>query len=332
MDLTTGFFHRSLEATNPPLAMIGFEKGVEPLLWTTAALLVPVDDERGHANLFSIDKDANIFNVVEDSIVNPSTVILGFERSVDPIVMALPNVDRTLYVPVEKQDQSDANLMVFTTPPTFAVATRRNFEALNESPVSGYERDVHAIRVNRADGYAYLYVAEENPAHTAARLRIHDLPTSPNVLLVLPTENAGAVPAPNLFLVTPNGVMVQQNPDVIGYELGVHPTSAVHDTRGLGSTIAHVAAARVRRGSGQHADDEELVLRRHRRRRLRGCSRLLAARGRGLGIAGRGQRPDGGQGGFQRRSDPLLDQSGCGRGVGHLLRHRYRVDVRAGGG
>ena len=153
MNLTTGFFHRSLEATNPPLAMIGYEKGVEPLLWTTAALLVPVDDERGHANLFSIDKDANIFDVVEDPIVNPSIVILGFERSVDPIVMALPNVDRTLYVPVEKQDQSDANLMVFTTPPTFAVATRRNFEALNGVPVSGYERDVDAIRVNRADGY-----------------------------------------------------------------------------------------------------------------------------------------------------------------------------------
>ena len=47
---------------------------------------------------------------------------------------------------------------------------------------------------------------------------------------MLPTERAGAVPAPNLYLVTPGAVMVQQNPDVIGYEIGLDPTSAIHDT------------------------------------------------------------------------------------------------------
>lgn len=230
VDLLTGLFHRSLEQSNPPLAMIGFEKGVEPLLWTASALLVPVDDERGRANLLSINKFATILDAVEDPFVNPSNVIFGFERSVDPIVMALPSADRTLYVPVEKQDQADANLMIFTTPPTFPVATRRNFESLNGVVVSGYERDVDAFRVDQVEGVFYLYVAEENPAHTAARLRVHDLPTAPPVLLVLPVEGAGAAPAPNLYLVAPSGAMVQQNPDVIGYELGVDPTSAVHDT------------------------------------------------------------------------------------------------------
>lgn len=232
VDMATGLFHKSLEAANPPLAMIGFEKGVEPLLWTATALLVPVDDEDGRANLLSIDKFAIVLDAVEDPLVNPSNVIFGFERSVDPIVMPLPNADRTLYVPVEKQDQSDANLMIFTTPPNFAVATRRNFEALNGVVVSGYERDVDATRVNRSDGYGFLYVAEQNPAHTNARLRIHDLPTALTPLLVLPTEGVGAVPSPNLYLVTPGGAMLQQNPDVLGYEFGLDPTSAIHDTLG----------------------------------------------------------------------------------------------------
>ncbi len=228
VDLATGLFQASLEGRNPPLRVLGFEKGVEPLLWTDGALLVPVDDERGRANLLSVDRLATVIDSVEDRFANPSNVILGYERSVDPLVMPLPSPDRTLYVPVEKQDGSDANLMIFTTPPAFAVATRRNFEALNAVVVSGYERDVDPKRVAQSDGY--LYVAEENREGTAARLRVHGFPTAAQVMLALPTERDVTPTAPNLYFVSTAGAMLQQNPDVYGYELGLDPTSPAGDT------------------------------------------------------------------------------------------------------
>lgn len=85
--LATGLYSSSLEARNGGVRVIGYEKGVEPMLWDDGVLLVPVDDEHGHANLLALNTTSLITGSAENPMTNPSAVIFGFERGVDPLVM-----------------------------------------------------------------------------------------------------------------------------------------------------------------------------------------------------------------------------------------------------
>lgn len=227
VNLDTGIFQASVERANAGYTVMGYEKGVEPLLWGPSFMVVPLDDEHGKAGMISINAGA----IIQASV--PSGSIMGFERSVDPATLPLSKFDRTLYVPVERQDQSDADLLIFPGPPP-SLAGAVSFEARNPgTTVEGYERDVDPILADRYDGPRFLYVPEEKADGSLARLRVQEFPFSPlgpgSGILMLPTEGTGAIPA-NLYYVDPLGFNLEVHPDVYGYELGLGPTSAHGDT------------------------------------------------------------------------------------------------------
>jgi len=228
VNLSTGIYAASLEARNPGVRVLGYEKGVEPLLWADGTLLVPEDDEHGRANLLAVNTTALITGSVEDPVANPSAIVFGFERSVDPLVMPVGNADTTLWVPIERQDESDADLLIFPGPaPSFA--GRIPFEAHTGEIVAGYERDVDPFRVDKRDGYAYVYVPEETEGGGSARLRVHPIPGGPEPQLVLATEGTVSGSA-NLFFVQHDGDLTEANPDALGFELGLDGSSIVGDT------------------------------------------------------------------------------------------------------
>lgn len=130
-------------------------------------------------------------------------------------------------MPIEKQDQSNADLMIFPGPPS-SFAVRVPFEARNGVTVSGYERDVDPFRVDKRDGYAYVYVPEETPGGSSARLRVHTIPGGPEPQLVLPTEGTVSGTA-NLYFVQPDGDLTESNSDALGFELGLDGSSIEGD-------------------------------------------------------------------------------------------------------
>jgi len=221
VDLMTGTVVSDLEGANPGATVLGWEKGVEPVVWTNFFAFVPEDDERGSARIRSIDTVAAI---VAEATISP----FGFERGVDPFVMPRPHPDRTLYVPMERQDQGDADLIILPAPPGLGGIS---FEAMNPGVlVPGYERDVDPTRVNRLDGYGHIYVAEESATGGAARLRVHPIPTQETVLLVLPAEGQPtSALLPKLFLVRPGGTLAEET-TVLGYEMGLDTSSPIGDT------------------------------------------------------------------------------------------------------
>jgi hypothetical protein len=229
VDLTNGHFQAAIDGANGAFRVIGYQKGVEPLLWSPNVMVVPMDDQRGSAYLVAINASATILSAA------PSGSILGFERSVDPRTLPLNDPDRTLYVPVEKKDQTDAGLLIFPGPPP-SFAGMISFETQNPgTTILGYERDVDATLHQRGDGLQYLYVPEESPGGLNARLRIQPIPFPPggtgDTVLALPTElEVAAIPG-NLYFVMPNGIKLGEHPDVFGYELGVGPTSALGDAK-----------------------------------------------------------------------------------------------------
>jgi len=84
------------------------------------------------------------------------------------------------------------------------------------------------LEVNRSDGYGYC-TWRENPAGTAARLRVHEFPTAALAMLAL-RRSARSGAGPNLYFVTPLGAMLQQNRTCTATSLGsIRPPPPGHE-------------------------------------------------------------------------------------------------------
>jgi hypothetical protein len=214
VDLTTGELVARVEdpAINPTLVVPGYEVGVEPLLWTSTELLVPVEGP-GIAGLLAVYADATL----ADSIFNGP--VLGFMGSVDPVVLPLPGTPRTVFVPVCKADDADANLLAIFSPPTLGYGS---FEAANPGEsVQPFEWDLDPglIRPQETGG-SYIYLPELMPDGSDARVRFELVPSLSLVLAMATREHAGN-PA-KLYLVngTTGAIAVERN-DVLGLQRGL---------------------------------------------------------------------------------------------------------------
>lgn len=197
---------------NPGLTVPGYEIGIDPLLWGVADVLVPVEGP-ATAGLLDFHPDLSLASSLFDGPV------LGFTRSVDPIVAPLPDPDRRTFVPVGKDDLSDANVLVLAGPPDVTVST--SLEALNPGlTFSGFEWDVDPGLVNKsAPGGAWIYVPEEGAA--GGQLRVEPVPLNTSGrILAIPTRNNGALSSKLYFFKTDTGAQVATF-DLFGLETGL---------------------------------------------------------------------------------------------------------------
>jgi hypothetical protein len=197
---------------NPAFTLAGYEIGVDPVLWTDGLLVVPIEGLATPPGLIVLSPDGVI---ISQSF---GGAILGFRRSVDPIVDtdAVPHV---LYVPVAKDDGTDANVLIGNDPPHLTGVT---LESVNPGEVmSDYEWDVDLGLVNKLEpGGAFLYLPEEKPDGSDARLRIQEVPTAAR--LAIATRAALAQPSSLYFVGTnPLGTIISKTSDLFGLEPGL---------------------------------------------------------------------------------------------------------------
>ena len=200
---------------NPGTTVFGFEVGVEPLQWVTTVILVPMEGAGG-AGILAIDPDGRVLS----SIVGGP--VLGFARSVDPIVAPLSDPDRTLFVPCSNSDGTDSNVLRYALPPN--VTAPGNLETLNVPNISfsGFEWDVDLGLVKKSDlGSGYIMVPEMDRATGAAQLRFEPTPAVPaGRVLVVPVKKVGLTPASIFAFKTTDGLMIG-NFTVLGLQTGL---------------------------------------------------------------------------------------------------------------
>ena len=218
VDYKTGEFLSHIEdpAINPDITVLGFEVGVEPLLWTTAHALVPMENAAGtSAGLLCIDPDARVLSAM------PGAPILGFARSVDPIVAPLTDPDRTLFVPVQDQAGGDANVLRFPLPPD--VTAPGNLETINPLVTfSGFQPGVDLGLVKKTEpGGAYLMIPEEDAVSHVANLRFEVVPNAAvGRVLAAITPAVGAAPSKAYAFRTSDGISIGSF-SLLGLESGV---------------------------------------------------------------------------------------------------------------
>lgn len=204
-------------AVNPGLTVPGFEIGVDPLRWTVDYLALPVERADHVGGLLIFDN----LGVLQSSLYFPAG--LGYVRSVDPIVAALPDPDRSLWVPAGKDDGGDANLFIFRAPPNLGLAAS-DVEALNAGlTVGGLVYDVDPGFVDKQQpGQGFLYVPEQNTAGVA-RLRFEPTPSNGRhcVLLCDRLSVSGSPPPSFYFFRVATGLVAQQAHDLLGLATGL---------------------------------------------------------------------------------------------------------------
>jgi hypothetical protein len=217
VDLPTGaILARAEDPTrNPGLILPGFEMGVEPLLWTDADLLVPVERLDGVGGLLVLDPNAGVEAAA-------GFTAFGFQKSVDP-VRDLASIPPVLFVPVATPDGSDQDVLILRAPPGLAW---QSLEASNPGTVvSGFERDVDLGLIEKPLATAeWLYLPEENEAGTDARLRFHPVPQEGRYL-VMATQTTTLLPGTLAFVRVSTGIVDFAFDDLLGLETGLDMAS-----------------------------------------------------------------------------------------------------------
>ena len=216
VDFLTGQFLGHVEdpVKNPGTTVLGFEVGVEPLPWTPVNILVPMEGAAG-AGLLTIDPDAR---VLSSFVGGP---ILGFARSVDPVVAPWPELDRTLFVPVANSAGTNSNVLRFALPPD--VTAPGDLETLNIPAItfSGFEWDVDPGLVKQDPGSNFFMVPEYDRVTGAAQLRFEPTPAvAAGRVLVVPVKKVGATPASIWEFRTSDGHTIG-NFTVLGLQTGL---------------------------------------------------------------------------------------------------------------
>lgn len=218
ISLATGALIARVEnpALNPGLVIPGFEIGVDPLRWTEDYFVVPVERPDRVGGLLVFDN----LGVLQSSHYFGGG--LGFARSVDPIVAPLPDPERSLWVPVAREDLSDANVHIFRDPPSLVLGAT-NLETLNPGlTLGGSAWDVDAGFVEKVlPGQAFLFVPEQNAAGQA-RVRFEAVPSVGRYLALLCGALPSPGPAPSLyFFRVGNGTLNLQFHDLLGLAPGL---------------------------------------------------------------------------------------------------------------
>jgi FlgD Ig-like domain len=196
---------------NPGLTIPGFEIGVDPMLYASGQLLVPVEDPSGIGGVLVLNQDA----VLLDADFYTTE---GFVRSVDPIVAPLAG-GNAIYVPVSTPDGTNSDITLYSSPPALDGVS---VEALNPGLTFGrFEWDVDLGMVNKADtGSAWLYLPEEDPTGFPARLRFELVP-APGPHLAVAAQAEGATPSTLHFFDAATGTLAEEFANVLGLETGL---------------------------------------------------------------------------------------------------------------
>jgi hypothetical protein len=200
---------------NPGLPFPGYEVGVDLVRWTTPLIAAPLEGDGSAPGILTVYADG----VLADSEFTPE--LLGFQRSVDPIV-APTSPFPSLIVPIGKDDGSDADVVVFNSPPNLSGGY--SLELVNEElELSRFEWDVDLGLVDKTEpGELYLCVPEEAPGGVDARLRFEIVagPVGDSVL-AFATDKVTTFPA-SLYLVDiPSGSIIAEYNDLLGLETGL---------------------------------------------------------------------------------------------------------------
>lgn len=213
--------HVEIPTINPGLVIPGWEIGVEPLPWLPTVLLAPVEGPAG-AGLLSFDVTTGVR--LSGSV---AATFLGFVRSVDPIVAPLPDPDRTLFVPVARDDGTQADVLMFVAPPDLGAPV--SLETINPPlAFKPFEWDVDVGLVKKSDpGGAFFSLPEETITGSSARLRFESVPTvaSGRVLVVATQAPNPATPGSLHLFRTSDGSQIIALNDVLGLETGLDMAS-----------------------------------------------------------------------------------------------------------
>ncbi|UCF04051.1 MAG: T9SS type A sorting domain-containing protein [bacterium] len=201
---------------NPGLTILGYEIGVDLIRWTTFAFAVPLEyDGTGF--------DPGIVIMHPDGVAADSYFganFLGYQRSVDPIVA--PVEPPALIVPIGTDNASDADIVVFTAPPTLLVGY--SFETVNDPlRMSRFYWDVDLGLIDKTEpGELYLCVPEEEPGGGDARLRFELTAGLPgDRVMAIATAGVGALPATLYLADVPTGSIILELNDLLGLETGL---------------------------------------------------------------------------------------------------------------
>jgi hypothetical protein len=217
LDAVTGELLARVEdpTINPGLPFPGYEIGVDLVRWTTPLIAVPLEGAGSAPGLLTVYADG----ALADSEFTPE--LLGFQRSVDPIVAPTAPFP-SLIVPIGKDDGSDADVIVFNSPPN--LSTGYSLELVNEGlELSRFEWDVDLGLVDKTElGELYLCVPEEAPGGGEARLRFELMAGPPgDSVLAFATDKVTTFPA-SLYLVDiPSGNIIIEHNNLLGLETGL---------------------------------------------------------------------------------------------------------------
>ncbi len=201
---------------NPGLNIPGYEVGVDLVRWTPPAIVAAVESTGCNPGLLVFRPDGTL----ADSEFTPS--LLGFQKSVDPIVAPV-EPSPALIVPIGTDDGSDADVLVFTSPPNFSVGY--SLEGVNAGLLlSRFEWDVDLGLLDKtAPGELYLCVPEESPGGSDARLRFEMTAGLPgDRVLAFATDMVPTTMTSSLYLVDlPTGSIILERNDLLGLETGL---------------------------------------------------------------------------------------------------------------
>jgi len=215
VDIANGHLlaHAEDPIVNPGLLVIGFERGVDLVRWTDNELVAPLEARGFDPGLVVLDIDG----AMVDSFFDAN--LLGFQRSVDPIVA--PLAPPALIVPI--QDEGfDTDVMVFTEPPNLDEGYRLE----NENPgleLGRFEVDVDLGLVDKTKwGELFICIPEEEPGGGDARLRFELTAGLPgDRVLAMVTRASGLLPSSFYLIDIPTGDIIIEKNDLLGLELGL---------------------------------------------------------------------------------------------------------------
>jgi hypothetical protein len=215
VDIANGHLlaHAEDPIVNPGLLVIGFERGVDLVRWTDNELVAPLEARGFDPGLVVLDIDG----AMVDSFFDAN--LLGFQRSVDPIVA--PLAPPALIVPI--QDEGfDTDVMVFTEPPNLDEGYRLENENLGLE-LGRFEVDVDLGLVDKTKwGELFICIPEEEPGGGDARLRFELTAGLPgDRVLAMVTRASGLLPSSFYLIDIPTGDIIIEKNDLLGLELGL---------------------------------------------------------------------------------------------------------------
>ncbi len=206
---------------NADLTLPGYEIGVDLVKWTPTVFVAAVEEADDNAALMAFSPSGTVLST------HLGGDVVGFVRSVDPIVAPLEPFP-ALIVPVGHDDGTDADILVFQTPPDLGAGF--SLEEVNpDLHLNRFEWDVDLGLLNWSEQEdLYVCLPEESPGGAEARLRYEPVPGLPGDWVVTFATDKTTSISPGLYAADiPTGDLVVQVEDLLGLEAGLDMTTQV---------------------------------------------------------------------------------------------------------